>query len=156
MKSQRECVYSIVSSVIGLTESVEPPKLTSDQRADCLKLIVADIADEKVIVSDAKRLKMGGDEKEYKTYAQNILTNWVTKDPRWRNGETYKTKNPGSRAGSGDKALKELKKLLTDNPTHADEINKAIETRLEAIKATKPKAEIDFSLIPEFAHLKAE
>ena len=69
-------------------------------------------------------------------YVSGLLDNWVRKDKDFNNGEAYETKNPGSRAGSGDEQVREMKKLLktiNDESTKA-KVQEAIDARLAEIK----------------------
>ena len=88
---------------------------------------------------------------ELKKYIVGLVNNWIRKAPEFNGGNTYQTKNPGSRSGSGDakiKALKALMSTISDETTKA-EIQKAIDERLSELQ---PKVEIDVNSLPE--HLR--
>jgi hypothetical protein len=88
------------------------------------------------------------DNSEINKYVNGLINNWLRKAKELNGGEAYEPKNPGSRAGSGDPQIRELKKLLTKvkGTAHETKVQAAIESRLEEIK---PKVEIDTDLIPE-------
>lgn len=93
------------------------------------------------------------DDKELKEYISGLVNNWIRKAPEFNGGATYQAKNPGSRAGSGDEMVREMKKLLsvtTDAEARAV-IQTAIEERQAAIA---PKTEINLDAIP--AELRAK
>lgn len=91
-------------------------------------------------------------EAKLKSYTQGLVSNWLRKDVRLNGGSKYETKNPGSRAGSGDdtvKALRALRSTLT-NADQIAEVEMEIAARIAAFKASKtPKVEINAELIPE-------
>lgn len=69
-------------------------------------------------------------------YVSGLLDNWIRKNPEFNSGGKYITKNPGSRAGSGDESVREMRKLLktvTDEETRAA-IQVAIDERIAEIK----------------------
>jgi hypothetical protein len=92
------------------------------------------------------------DDQELKKYVSGLLNNWIRKDKDFNCGEVYQAKNPGSRAGSGDEQVREMRKLLKAT-TDADAkamIQTAIDERLAEIKPeVKP---INAKAIPE--HLR--
>ena len=104
-----------------------------------------------VELSNEARFKYDTDAK-LKSYTQGLVSNWIRKDVRLNGGSKYETKNPGSRAGSGDdtvKALRALRSTLT-NADQISEVEAEIASRVAAFKASKtPKLEINAELIPE-------
>ena len=88
------------------------------------------------------------DDAKLASYISGLVNNWLRKAKELNNGQAYTAKNPGIRAGSGDKTVRELKKLLSKVKGTANEakVQAAIDKRLEEIK---PKVEIDATLIPE-------
>ena len=84
-----------------------------------------------------------------------MVDNTFRKDKRMNGGVKHEIKNPGSRAGSGDEVVKNLRALLstTTDESAKSSISTAISTRIEELKALKPKSakkvKIDFDLIPE-------
>jgi hypothetical protein len=94
---------------------------------------------------------------ELKVYVSGLISNWLRKDARLNGNVKYVASNPGSRAGSGDSMLKELRKLRTvvQDETMLAEIDTHIATRVAEVAASKAKkVTIDFSKLP--AELQAK
>lgn len=90
-------------------------------------------------------------EKELKTYVLGLMSNWYRKGKELNGGVVYEAKNPGSRAGSGDPQLKNLKTLLAQTEVEADreEIQMYIDQRIAEVTTSKAKSKvIDFSVLP--------
>ena len=85
-----------------------------------------------------------------KTYISGLVNNWIRKAPELNNGGKYAPKNPGSRAGSQDEQVKQMKALLaqTTDAGHKALIEEALAKRIAEIKPTKEVA-IDSSKLPE-------
>jgi len=81
-------------------------------------------------------------------YIPGLVNNHVRKDLRLNGGTKYETKNPGSRAGSGDEALKAMRLLLsmTEDVDAKAAIQSEIDKRLGELK---PKAVINVDVLPE-------
>ena len=96
------------------------------------------------------------DDSELKKYISGLVNNWIRKAKEFNSGNTYQAKNPGSRAGSTDSKVKEMRKLLsvTTDPQAKAMIQQAIDERVAEIRAEKQEIEIDYSNIP--AHLKEQ
>lgn len=90
----------------------------------------------------------GQDDAAVLKYIPGLVNNWVRKDPRLNGGAKYVAKNPGSRQGSGDEMVKNMKLLLStiEDPDQRAEVENAIKLRLEQLK---PKTVIDVAKIPE-------
>jgi hypothetical protein len=104
--------------------------------------------DGEIEMTDAARAKYHSHELMV-GYCKGLLNNWLRKDLRLNGGEPYKAKNPGSRQGSGDAVIRELKKLkmrVGDNAEAIAKVNTAIATRQAEL--AKP-IEIDEKHIPE-------
>ncbi len=86
-------------------------------------------------------------------YVAGLLDNWVRKNPEFNAGGIYRTKNPGSRAGSGDESIREMRKLLktVTDETEKTEIQTAIAARLAEIKP-ESVVTVNAKAIPE--HLR--
>lgn len=81
-------------------------------------------------------------------YIPGLVNNHVRKDLRLNGGTKYETKNPGSRAGSGDEALKAMRLLLS--MTEDVDAKLAIQTEIDKrLGELKPKATINVSVLPE-------
>lgn len=81
-------------------------------------------------------------------YIPGLVNNWVRKDLRLNGGVQYTAKNPGSRSGSGDEAIRNMKILLgaVSDPEARLAIQAEIDKRMEEIK---PKATINVDALPE-------
>jgi len=95
---------------------------------------------------------------DLKAYVSGLQSNWIRKDKRLNGNTTYVAKNPGSRVGSGDTQLKNMKLLLqTLTPGTDDyaEVEACINARTAEVAAAKQKSiTVDFSALP--AHLRAK
>ena len=94
------------------------------------------------------------DDSELKKYISGLVNNWIRKAKEFNNGQAYQAKNPGSRAGSQDSKVKEMRKLLsvTTDPQAKAMIQTAIDERVAQLKAEKNQVEIDVNNLPE--HLR--
>jgi hypothetical protein len=90
------------------------------------------------------------EDKELKKYVSGLVNNWIRKAPEFNNDQAYVAKNPGSRAGSQDEQVKNMKALLaqTTDATHRKMIQDALDARIAEIKPTK-SVEIDASKLPD-------
>ncbi len=95
---------------------------------------------------------------DLKAYVSGLQSNWIRKDKRLNGNTAYVPKNPGSRAGSGDQALVNAKRLLstlTPGTTDYAEVETYISTRMtEIAKEKAAKVTVDFSKLPE--HLRTK
>lgn len=159
--NQKEGVFGAVVAVLeesgrGIDGKVE---LTKDERHTVIAMVTTGLMNGDIEMSTEAREKYDTPEK-MKGYTNGLVNNWLRKDLRLTGGEKWVTKNPGSRAGSGDQVVKELKKLAS-TLTDADEIaavHAEIEKRMATIAAEKAKnVEINESLIPDdLKHLLAK
>jgi len=124
--------------------------LSSDMKTKVRDIIFTMFREGNVEYREEFQAKVDNDT-ELKKYVSGLVNNWVRKAPEFNAGIVHKAKNPGSRAGSTDPQIKEMKKLLSvtadSNAKHA--IQSAIDTKLAEIQASKAKVEIDLSAIPE-------
>lgn len=139
--NQKEGVFEAVSKVFAN----EPAngKWTSEQSKAVYALVFA-------MFKRGEIEYKGGlpDDAKLNKYIPGLVNNWVRKDTRLNGGTKYETKRPGSRTGSGDEMLKNLKLLLavsTDPDTKA-KVQAAIDERITALK---PKVEINSAALPE-------
>ena len=86
---------------------------------------------------------------ELKKYISGLVNNWIRKAKEFNNGQAYKAKNPGSRAGSQDPQIREMRKLLnvTADEEAKAKIQAAIDAKLAEIKASK-QPEVNLEAIP--------
>lgn len=146
--SQKEGVYSCVVAVLKEKgESVEPGvkvELATSERKMCVAMLCeATEAGDLEVKSEKARSNLP-------KYWDGTLSNWLRKDTRLNGGEPYKTKSPGSRAGSQDPEIREMRKMLKhpDYAAHKVQIQAAIDAKLAEIAASKAKdVEIDTSVI---------
>lgn len=125
--------------------------LTPEDRANARAILLAGFKTGKI---DFKAGDFNAkEEKDQNSYVSGLVNNWIRKAPEFNNDTMYKAKNPGSRAGSGDEQVREMKKLLavTTDAAAKSVIEKAIADRQEEIK---PKTEINLDAIP--AELRAK
>lgn len=90
----------------------------------------------------------GTDDASLLKYIPGLVNNWVRKDLRLNGGVKYTAKNPGSRSGNGDEAIKNMKLLLANvtDPEARAAIQTEIDKRMEEIK---PKVTINVDALPE-------
>lgn len=153
MKNQKEAVFSAVCAVFGSESFDGAVKLEGEDRKSVIAIVSAGLIDGSVEMKDteANRAKKA-DEKEMKKYTSGLVNNWLRKDKRLNGGVKHQIQNPGSRAGSGDKILRELKKLkatLSDAAQIAV-VEGEITKRQVTLAAEKAKTvEINIDNIPE-------
>jgi len=147
--SQKEAVYSAVKSIKSFDDG-EKVNLTSDEKANVVNIVTESLASGDAVLSDKARAKFDTPTK-LKSYTSGMVNNWMRKDTRLNGGLKYVIKNPGSRAGSQDDTIKNLKLLkstLTD-PAQIEECDAAIEARKAEITIEKAKnVEINYDHIP--------
>jgi hypothetical protein len=149
--TQKEAVYTAISSVLtenGITvtegQNVNP-LMTKELRAQVNSILVEGFKAGNI------ELDREFSESELKAYVSGLQSNWLRKDKRLNGGVAYIAKNPGSRQGSGDAQLKEMRKLLSTvtDPADKAEIQACIDARVSELQALKvKKVEIDFSALP--------
>lgn len=120
--------------------------LTTEDKAKVRSILFTMFQQHKVDFKDKSKL---AEDKYMKDYISGLVNNWIRKAPEFNNDTAYKAKNPGSRQGSQDEQIKEMKKLLavTSDATAKQAIQEAIAQRQAEIKPTK--VEINLSAIPE-------
>jgi hypothetical protein len=125
--------------------------LTKEQRAEVIGIVTDDIMSGGTEFSAEAKAKYTTRD-DVKGYVNGMVSNWLRKDTRLNGGSKYETKNPGSRAGSGDEVLKNLKALkstLTDE-SHKAAVDEEIKKRTDELAAAKAKTvTIDLDKIPE-------
>lgn len=156
MQSQKDAVVRAVMSVVeGYTLGEETPlsEVITKEEKDRVKTILFNgFRNGNIELSPEAATKYRADA-ELKKYVTGLLDNWIRKYPQFNAGQSYVTKNPGSRSGTGDakiKALKALLKTVTDNEVKA-QVQQAIDERLNELKP-EAKVEIDVNALPE--HLR--
>jgi len=124
---------------------------TTDQRKAIVEAVALDMEAGEITLSAEAAAKYD-DLTKLKSYCNGLVSNWIRKDTRLNGNTTYEIKNPGSRAGSGDQVIKELRKLkkTLSNQEQIDAVEDEINSRLSLIQ-TKKQADvkINMELIPE-------
>lgn len=157
MMNQRQATVQTLLSVLsdrGVNYELNGPKNISEVLTDADKvkardLIFAGFKAGRIEMSEESKGKYT-DDKALKSYVTGLVNNWIRKAKEFNNGHTYTAKNPGSRAGSQDEQIKEMKKLLsiTTDPAAKSAIQSEIDARQsEILYSTQPQ--IDVSKLPE-------
>lgn len=146
MISQKEAVSNAVKSIHSEYEFGGETSLKSQLTPESKKqmrtlLFEAFQANEVVYSKNPANLQ---DDKYLTKYVSGLLDNWVRKNPEFNNNfkdtptGKYEAKNPGSRAGSGDEQVREMRKLLKTIPADQVEtkaqVQAAIDARIAIIK----------------------
>ena len=143
--TQGELVYIAVRSVFTSNEAVPSTKSWTD---DQLKRV-----HDRVLLGfvngEVSKNSGGNDEVALRKYIPGLVNNWVRKDTRLNGGTKYVPLNPGSRTGSGDETLKNLKLMLgmVSDPDAKVAVQAEIDKRIEALKPKTVTLNID--AIPE-------
>ena len=149
MMNQKEATYQAIVNVTGF-DGDGVLEISKEQRAQVNMILFTGFREGKI------QLDREFNDAELKSYVSGLQSNWIRKDKRLNGGTQYVSKNPGSRQGVGDPALKALKALMTTLTTDSDkaEVQGYIDARVAEIAATKTPVTIDFSALP--AHLQAK
>lgn len=144
--NQKEAVFSAITTVKGTDSFEGAVDLSREERDKVSKLVAESFTKGEVTFAEGKR-----EGKELSTYVSGLVSNWLRKDDRLNGNVKYVPKNPGSRTGNGDEALKAMRTLLslTADPKAKAEIQSEIDKRVELLK---PKKTVDTSALPE--HLR--
>lgn len=143
MVKQKDAVFNAVCDVRGTTEFSEAVELTKDERSKVqAKLVAGFQAGDIVYQGDAN------DSVKLSAYVSGLVSNWLRKDKRLNGNVAYVAKNPGTRTGSGDEALKAMRTLLsvTTDEEARTEIQQEIDRRVNELK---PKKTVNADAIPE-------
>lgn len=156
MKNQKQATVQTILSVLkesGINYELNGETPVSEVLTDSHKAKIRDILfmgfkNKQISYSEDFQSKVD-DDTELKKYVSGLLNNWIRKAPEFNNSQKYQAKNPGSRAGSQDEQIKEMKKLLsiTSDPKAKESIQAAINDRLAAIKPTK-EVSVNLDVIP--------
>lgn len=142
--SQGEAVFQAVSKVFEVNGAAVPPtgEWTESQKSQVNSLVF------NFFKTGATSHKGNPSDEQLLKYIPGLVNNWVRKDKRLNGGQKYETKRPGSRTGSGDEMLKNLRILLsvTADPAAKQQIEAAITARVAELK---PKVEVNVAALPE-------
>lgn len=153
-KSQKEAVTNAVLSLFPEYElggeTILASIITSDHKSQLKAILAAGFEAGEIAMTEQAKAKYIGDEKAMLKYCGGLLDNWIRKNPEFNNGQKYVTKNPGSRAGSGDEQVRELRKLLktVTGTEHEAQVKAALDARLAEIKP-KSVVTINVDALPE-------
>ena len=117
--------------------------LTDSDKAKTREILFTQFRNGSIEYKESFQAKVN-DDSELKKYISGLVNNWIRKAKELNSGQAYKTKNPGSRAGSGDEQVREMKKLLqvTADEEAKAAIQAAIDERVAKLKAEKQNHEI--------------
>ena len=116
--------------------------LTSDDKTKVRAMLFTAFRSGKIDFKSPEKLS---DDKYLKDYISGLVNNWIRKAPEFNCDTVYHAKNPGSRQGSGDEMIKEMKKLLsvTTDAEAKQVIAEAIARRQAEIKPTTVTVNVD-------------
>ena len=143
MKNQKnfvcECLLEVLSErsvEFVLNGDVNIKDVLNDSDVKEVRRRVCDgFENNEIQMSDKSRDKYIGNEKELSKYVGGLVNNWIRKCKEFNGGNNYQPKNPGSRKGSGDEMVREMRKLLKTitNQEVRNEIELEIKKRIELI-----------------------
>ena len=149
--NQKEAVYNAIRSVLAENNiSFEDGSDVSTYMTREYRAVVNQILFEGFRAGNIE-LDREFTDTELKSYVSGLQSNWIRKDKRLNGNTQYVAKNPGSRAGAGDAQLKAMRALLATLSDAGDraEVETAIAQRVAEIDASKPKAQVDVSKLPD-------
>jgi osmotically-inducible protein OsmY len=157
--SQHSAVVTQVKAQLGERftpgQDVKDYITKADRQAVAAK-IAQQMLDGEVTLSDEAKAKYGESAETLASrYVMGMVTNWLNKSKELNGGTKYTTKNPGSRAGSGDEQVREMRKLRKQlaelgNTEGVERVDAAIAQRLAEIGASKTSTvEINAEVLPE-------
>ena len=147
MKTQGEIVVLAVRAIFPTGVVPSTTEWTKEQFTEVNERVV-----QAFLTGEVEKRSGGSDEAAIRKYTPGLINNWVRKSKELNGGTTYIPKNPGSRSGSGDEKLKNLKLLLeaVTDPDAKAAVQVEIDKRIAELQ---PKVEINLDLLPE--HLRA-
>ena len=155
---QKDSVFAAVTTVLEESgqEINGAVTLTKDQRSQVVSMVASSLMSGETEFSSEASAKYDTLDK-VKSYTVGLVNNWLRKDTRLNGGSKYQPKNPGSRQGSSDPVIKELKKLLSTltEEDQREAVQNEINTRqaeLQASRQAAKKVSINSDLLPE--HLR--
>jgi len=141
---QKDAVYTAVINVMGKVDGAYVP--TKEQRATIIDAITNGLVNHEIDFG-----KTDQTEAQVRVYASGVVSNWLKKDTRLNGGTKHVTKNPGSRAGSKDPQVAEMRKLralMVQAGKDVTAIDAAITKRQAELKPAQ-SVTIDADLLPE-------
>ena len=159
--NQKEAYYNAITNVINEnniefveSETVVKTHFNTELRGQVIEIVMVGFKDGSIPLKDtpANKAKLADDAK-MRDYANSTLTNWLNKDTRFNGGTKHEIKNKGSRAGQGDKIVKNYKALLAGFEAGSEKyaiIEAKINERQAEIKASKTKTvEVNLDLLSD-------
>lgn len=149
MKTQRESVYEACRFVGFEGERKYDPKGEVLNRI--YEMVTDDLWDGNGFLSERAKVKYNSRELLRTKYVPGMVRNWLERDVRLNGGAPYEPKNPGSRTGTRDEVLKNLKGLRSEmkDPELLEALEEEIANRIAEIAATKvKKVMVDLDKIP--------
>ena len=142
MKQSQSVVAATVSVLADRFQPGVPvlSYISRSETSEVVELVTDSIMEGLTEFSPEARVKYD-DRKKVRSYVVGMVNNWFRKGKELNGGTTYIPKNPGSRAGTGDPELKELKllkKALVERnakPEALAKVDAAIAARLQIGRA---------------------
>ena len=153
---QREAVYQATHGVLneqGIAfedHSDINSVMTPELRKQIIAVVTEGIEAGNVDFSEAAHAKYP-DTPAKRKYVSGLVSNWFRKDKRFNGNTTYTPANPGSRTGSSDPEIKNLKLLLKSgrlNDDQAAKVQSRIDEKTAELRAAKNTVEVDMTAIP--------
>ena len=143
MVKQKDAVFAAIVAVKGTSEFVGAVTLSKDERQTVSASLFQGFQAGSIVFSGETST-----DSKLNAYVSGLVSNWIRKDSRLNGNVVYSPRNPGSRTGSGDEALKAMRTLLSTMTDEADksEIQSAINQRQAELK---PKKVINVAALPE-------
>ena len=148
--NQREATVNCILSVLeekGVEYELNGPTpiaevLDSNDKKNVREILITMFQQGKIDFKDTTKLS---DDKYMKDYVSGLVNNWIRKAPEFNGNTKYEAKNPGSRAGSGDEQIKEMRKLLSTVSDQATKelIQSHIDARMAEIKPATVLVNLD-------------
>jgi len=126
---QKDAVFQAVSNTVELEDGASV-SLSKEQRETVVNILAEGFLSGQIDYQGTVNPD------EIRGYCSGLLSNWLRKDTRLNGGVKYEAKNPGSRAGNSDPAIRAMRTLMSTKtePSEIAEIQSFIDKRLAEIK----------------------
>lgn len=156
---QSEAVFKATMSVLEESgKSFEPGHdnikdiISPEEQKQVVEMVTSWIESGDCAFSDSAQAKYPTTD-DKRGYVRGMVNNWYRKGQDLNGGVVYKPKNPGSRVGSQDEEVKNLKLLLKSGQLDAEGeamVQARIDQRIKEIQAERNQVDIDYdALDPE-------
>lgn len=145
---QSETVIKVVHSVCGV--KTEKYILSTEDRKKVVDLVTESILASETDFSDKAKAKYNTP-KLVREYTVGMVSNHLRKAPELNGGVKYVPTNPGSRTGSQDPEVKNIKLLIKSgklSPEQTILAQQAVDVKVAELRANKAQVEIDYDVIP--------